>query len=117
MYINVVALFLSWDEAKRAEPKLRAYGCVTNVLAGNVDPYSNATWLDVFQPTDLTDENDPRFFRERGSLEFFIETLGGMPDESGLVEKYEFRDASYEHERDPVTHKYVFREVSRYPYH
>jgi hypothetical protein len=61
MYITAVVAFQSWNEAKRAEPKLRAAGCVTNVLTGHVDPYSNATWLDVFQPTDLTDDNDQPF--------------------------------------------------------
>jgi hypothetical protein len=118
MYITaVVVVFQSWGEATRAEDALLAAGYITLILTGDVDLDSNATWMDVWRPTDLRDENDPRLNREWDQLSADVDKLGGMADEFGLVEKCEPRERAFEYEIDPITRKRLFPQIARYPHH
>jgi hypothetical protein len=114
---TLLAMFDNLDQAMEAERVLRAEGYSTWILA-DIDDYSRTVWMDVWCPCDAENYKDPRFDLAWKKLDAIVSRLGGFDDEAGLVDEGELpREAAFEYEVDPVTRKYLFPQIARYPHH
>ena len=72
-------MFMTFDEAKEAERALRDEGYIVDILAGEVDIYGPAAWMEVSR----TCQRDATIENQWKQLDAIVKPLGGMSDDAG----------------------------------